>query len=508
MGAIILSAFARYPAREAIADDHCRWTYRQLAEQVARAIKVLADCGLARGDGVALLSSNRPEAVAVEFAVMLMGLRYTPLHPMAARDTHLYVVNDSRASVLVVDPRVLSYGVGDFRSQAPGLDAVLSFGPLADATDLLGAMAQTTPSPLVDRANPDELVRLLYTGGTTGRPKGVALRHDTMATVTVLQASEWDLPANAPRFLALTPISHASGAMIPTVLMQGGFVRLAQGFSPEKFCRIVEDERISMTFLVPTMLYVLLDQPDLGDYDMTALQTIIYGAAPMSVARLRAGLAAFGPAFVQLYGQTECPNCITTLRKVDHDLDRPDLLQSCGLPSALAKLVLLDGDLREVAPGQPGEICLRSPLVMDSYWNDPAATAEAFRGDWLHTGDVAIRSPEGYLKIVDRTKDLIISGGFNVYPSEVESALLAHDTVSRVCVIGVPDDKWGEAVTAYVVLNDGADGDAEALQAVVKELRGAVWSPKTVHFVDSIPLTPLGKVDRKALRAGAASPPA
>jgi fatty-acyl-CoA synthase len=503
MGRIILSAIARYASREAIADDYIRWTYRDLGDHIARAITVLRDQGLKRGDGIAILSSNRNEAVAVEHAAMLMGLRYTALHPLAAKDTHAYVVGDAEVAAVVVDPRVLAYDVTVLRGQASGLRAVLSFGPLDGATDILAAMADATPQPIQDEARPRELVRLLYTGGTTGRPKGVALRHDTMAITTVLQASEWDLPDGAPRFLALTPISHASGAMIPTVLMQGGFVRLTQGFAADRFCKIAEAERISMTFLVPTMIYVLLDYPELATHDLRSLQTIIYGAAPITPQRLKAGLAAFGSAFVQLYGQTECPNCITTLRKVDHDLERPDLLKSCGMPSPLVQIALLDSELNEVAAGQPGEICVRSPLVMQEYWKNPDVTREAFRGGWLHTGDVAIRNKQGYLTIVDRTKDMIISGGFNVYPSEVESALLQHASVSQACVIGVPDEKWGEAVTAYIVLKSGAKGDAEALKALVKAERGAVWSPKAVHFVEAIPLTALGKIDRKALRARA-----
>lgn len=503
MGRIILSAIARYAPREALADDYIRWTYRELGDQIGRAIAVLHEQGLKRGDGIAILSSNRNEAVAVEHAAMLMGLRYTALHPMASKDTHAYVVGDAEIAAVVVDPRVLAYPVAELRSQAPKLGAVFSFGPLDGATDILEAMAEAKPQPIEDQARPRELVRLLYTGGTTGRPKGVALRHDTMAITTVLQASEWDLPVQAPRFLALTPISHASGAIIPTVLMLGGFVRLTQGFAADRFCKIAESERISMTFLVPTMIYVLLDYAELPKHDLAALQTIIYGAAPITPQRLRAGLAAFGSAFVQLYGQTECPNCVTTLRKVDHDPERPELLKSCGLPSPLVQLALLDSELNEVAPGQPGEICVRSPLVMQEYWKNPDLTREAFRGGWLHTGDVAIRDENGYLTIVDRTKDMIISGGFNVYPSEVESALLLHASVSQACVIGVPDEKWGEAVTAYVVLNEGSKGDADALKALVKAERGAVWSPKSVHFVEAIPLTALGKIDRKALRAQA-----
>jgi fatty-acyl-CoA synthase len=256
-----------------------------------------------------------------------------------------------------------------------------------------------------------------------------------------------------------------------------------------------------MTFLVPTMLYVLLDAPILKTSDLSNLETIVYGAAPMSADRMREAIGHFGLVFVQLFGQTEVPMCMTTLRKVDHDPARLDRLGSCGLPVASVQVKLFDPEMREVDVDEPGEICIRSSLVMDGYWKQPDATQEVFRGGWMHTGDVAKRSADGFLTIVDRTKDLIISGGFNVYPREVEDALMAHPQVANAAVIGIPDAKWGEAVTAYVVTRDGAVVDEATLKAHVKTVRGAIWAPKTITFLDNLPLTALGKLDRKALRA-------
>jgi fatty-acyl-CoA synthase len=499
MGRIMLGAIARFSDRQALADDHRSLTYRELGEQIARAMSVLRSIGLQRGDGIAILSSNRVELVIVEFAAMLMGVRYTPLHPLAAGETHLFILEDAEISVVAVDPHAVRYRLSELKGNGGGR-SILSFGPADDGSDLIAAMALAEPAPLEDLAQPDELVRLVYTGGTTGLPKGVMIPHRAMVTATVLQASEWDLTVHQLRFLATTPASHASGAIIPTVLMLGGYVRLTDGFSAEKFCKLVAADNITMTFLVPTMIYVLLDHPGIADDDLSCLQTIVYGAAPMSAARLRAAMQIFGPVFVQLYGQTEVPNCITALRKADHDLAHPERLNSCGLPSPMVQVSLFDSEMREVEAGQPGEICVRGPLLMQGYWKRPELTEDAFKGGWLHTGDVAVRSPDGYLTIVDRTKDMIISGGFNVYPSEVESALLRHPDVLFAAVIGVPDDKWGEAVVAYTVLRAGISGDAAALKSHVKSIRGPVWSPKQVFFVDQIPLTPLGKVDRKALR--------
>jgi fatty-acyl-CoA synthase len=317
---------------------------------------------------------------------------------------------------------------------------------------------------------------------------------------TLLVSAEWEWPAET-RFLATTPISHAAGGMLRPVMFRGGYTRLLQGFDPETFCRTVQTERITCALMVPTILYTLLDYPGLRDYDLSSLEMLIYGAAPMLPGRLRQALEVFGPIFVQLYGQTEAPQCIATLRKVDHDVRHPERLASCGLPSAGLDVRLFDAGMNEVPTGMPGEICVRGPLVMEGYWKQPQATAEAFRGGWLHTGDVAIRDRDGFMTIVDRTKDLIISGGVNIYPREVEDALHSHQAVAMAAVIGVPDPKWGEAVTAFVVLKSGVCAAVDELRAHVRDRKGAPWTPKAIHFLERLPLTGLGKIDRKALRA-------
>ena len=254
--------------------------------------------------------------------------------------------------------------------------------------------------------------------------------------------------------------------------------------------------------LVPTAIYVLIDSEAIrAKYDLSSIEMIAYGASPMSPDRLREGIGIFGQNFVQFYGQTEAPLCVTAMRKSDHDLSKSHRFGSCGRPTPLSDVKLFDPQMREVGIGEPGEICVRGSLVMDGYWKLPEATEDAFRGGWLHTGDVAIRDEEGFLYIVDRTKDMIISGGFNIYPRETEDALMAHPAVASAAVIGVPDQKWGEAVKAFVVLKDGGRVEAAELMAFVKERRGAAWAPKTVEFVNELAMTPLGKFDRKAMRA-------
>jgi fatty-acyl-CoA synthase len=501
LGHIVTDAIARFGDRDLLYDGTTRWTYCDLGDAIGRFMAVLTGFGLGRGDGVAVLSGNRVEPWAVLCACNLLGIRYTPLHPLAAEDDHVHIVSDSTAALLIVDPGKFAPRARAIAARVPALRGVLSLGPCEEARDFLALAAAATPMALVDRSASTDIPYLVYTGGTTGRSKGVMLSHRSLVTMTMIIAAEWEWPA-IPRYALVTPISHAAGINLYPVMLLGGYARLLQGWDTQNFCETVERERLNATFLVPTLINTLIDAAEIrARYDLRSLELVIYGAAPMSPDRLRRGIDIFGPVFLQLYGQSECPQAMTTLRKADHDPDRPDRLASCGLPSRLVQVALMDADMREVASGEPGEICVRGPLVMDGYWRQPELTAQAFAGGWLHTGDVGIRNDEGYLTIVDRTKDMIISGGFNIYPREVEDALMSHPSVALAAVIGVPDARWGEAVTAFVTLHPAAQADAAALQAHVKEKRGAPWSPKSVQFVAEIPLTGLGKLDRKALRA-------
>jgi fatty-acyl-CoA synthase len=262
----------------------------------------------------------------------------------------------------------------------------------------------------------------------------------------------------------------------------------------------VEREKINFTLLVPTMIYVLLDHPRLGRSDLSSLELILYGASPMSPTRLVEGLERIGPVFSQLYGQTECYP-VSVLGKVDHDASRPELFASCGFPIASCRVSLRDEDNNEVKPGEAGEICVRAPQAMEQYWKRPEQTAETFKGGWLHTGDIARADERGYLYIVDRKKDMIVSGGFNIYPREVEDVISSHPDVAMVAVIGVPHEKWGEAVAALVVTKQGARPAPEALMQLVKDRKGGTHAPKQVEFVETLPLTAVGKVDKKVLRA-------
>jgi fatty-acyl-CoA synthase len=303
-----------------------------------------------------------------------------------------------------------------------------------------------------------------------------------------------------------TPLSHAGAAFFLPTLMAGGSMVVLPRFDPGEVLEAIETHRISATMLVPSMLYALLDHPDSRTRDLSSLETVYYGAAAINPTRLAEAVDRFGPVFAQYYGQSEAPMVITYLSRADHL--RRDKLASCGRPSAFLRTALLDEAGAPVAPGEPGEICVAGPLLAGGYWNLPEETAAAFRDGWLHTGDVAREDEDGFWYIVDRTKDMIVTGGFNVFPREVEDVVAEHPAVAQVGVIGVPDDRWGEAVTAVVVLREGyaaseeeRRGVAGEITASVKERKGSVHAPKQVDFVDALPLTPLGKPDKKTLRA-------
>jgi fatty-acyl-CoA synthase len=372
-------------------------------------------------------------------------------------------------------------------------------GPAEFGRDLVALALAAGAVSAVDRTDINEYAIVNYTGGTTGKSKGAIRRHHALTASTQSIIAEFGLP-DVPHYLAAAPITHVSGSFVLPSLWRGGTVHLLKGFDPEEFLATIARERINVTMMVPTMIYVMLDNPKLASTDLSSLELLLYGASPMSPSRLVEGLERIGPVFAQLYGQTECYP-VSLLGRADHDARRPELFASCGFPLASCAVSLLDENNQPVRQGEAGEICVRAPQAMESYWKRPEQTAETFAGGWLHTGDIARADERGYLYIVDRKKDMIVSGGFNIFPREVEDVLSSHPDVAMASVIGVPHPKWGESVTAVVVAKAGTEPSAESLIDLVKQQKGATHAPKQVEFVDSLPLTGVGKVDKKALRA-------
>ncbi len=500
MGDLLLTAIQRGGDKTAFIVDDRSLTYREFGDLLSRFIQALEQRGLKKGDTVATLSANRPEAFLVTAAAWMMGLCVVALNPTSSEDDHAYMLEDSGTTQLFFDPVNFSDRAQALRHRLAGLEGIWGLGAGGPGEDILAVAAGFSAQRLVPRATYDDVCGMAYTGGTTGKPKGIVHTHRVQVAMVSMELLDWDWPAEI-RFLAMTPITHAAGcAIMPTLLRSGTYV-MAKAFAPEAFFELVQKHRITATFLVPTMLYVLLDHPAIGQARLESLELILYGAAPMSPQRLIEGLRVFGPVFMQIYGQSEAPMALTVLRKQDHDPERhAHRLASCGTPVIGNQIRLLDDAGQEVPDGEVGEICVRGPLVMQGYWNKPEETAHAFRHGWLGTGDLARRDADGYLYIVDRSKDLIITGGFNVFPREVEDILTQHPAVANAAVIGVADAKWGEAVTGFVMLRAGMSVDAQELIELVKQQKGAVHAPKKIEFVQALALTPLGKLDKKAIR--------
>ncbi|MYM64192.1 AMP-binding protein [Pseudomaricurvus sp. HS19] len=470
---------------------------RDAASQFAQALQGM---GLGKGSRIGLLSPNRPEVLHVANAVQVLASVYSPMHPMGSFDDHLFTLTDGELDVLIFDAERYGDHVAKLAAQLPRLK-LISFGDHPLATNLTTLAASYAPQKLVaPRVEPDDVVRLGYSGGTTGKPKALASVQRTGLVTIQLMLSEWEWP-NPPRFLSCTPLSHAGAAMFIPVLMKGGTMLVLPGFDPVTVMQTIQDQRINCMMLVPTMIYALLDHPRFDEFDLSSLETVFYGASAISPPRLKEAIERIGPVFMQFYGQAEAPMSVCVLRKSEHDINDLQRLASCGRPSPWLHVEMLDSDNQPVADGEPGEICVRGPLVMNGYRNNPELTAETFSGGWLHSGDVAVRDPGGFLRIIDRTKDMIVSGGFNIYPRAIEDILAEHPAVSQVAVIGVPHEKWGEAVKALVVLRAGQSVAAEELVAMVADRKGAYQAPKSVEFIDAIPQTPVGKPDKKALRA-------
>ncbi|MBH5400566.1 AMP-binding protein [Bradyrhizobium sp. CNPSo 4010] len=494
-----LRALSRYPDRIAFAWPGGSLSYRGAIDLIGRIQGAFMRLGLQPGARVGFLTANRADSWCAGVAAQLARLCITWLHPLGSLEDQLFQLEDSEAELLVVDAAAFRDRGGELAARAPRLKAVFTMGSADYGVDLLAGIESAGHASARNLASLDDLSTLNYTGGTTGKSKGALRYHRENSGAAGAILADFEIP-EAARYLTVAPISHVAGTKVLPTLMRGGTVHMLKGFDPEAVLATIERERINFTLFVPTMIYVLLDQPALGKTDLSSLELVLYGASAMSPSRLLEGIERIGPVFSQLYGQTECYP-VSVLRKADHDPKRPELFLSCGFPIAACEVKILDDNDQEVKTGEAGEICVRAPHVMAEYWKRPDITAETLKNGWVHTGDIARQDERGYMFILDRKKDMIVTGGFNIFPREVEDVLSQHADVAMVAVVGIPDEKWGEAVTAIVVPREGAKPDPDELINLVKVRKGSAHAPKQIQFVKQLPMTGVGKVD-KVLRAG------
>jgi len=474
---------------------------QRLSWRVARA---LDRASVGPGDKVAILSGNDPVAFSCVFGISRAGAVWCPVNPRneAAENRDLLDLFDCRCLIFQASFAAL---VAKIVSGLPSLETLVCLdGLVPDAIAFDDWIGPEAAEPYQALPCPDDLVMLVGTGGTTGRPKGVMLTGHNIETMSALTLMSYPFSPR-PRYLALAPLTHAAGVLCFPVMTLGGEIVIMPSPDLGDFLALAERHRITHTFLPPTLIYMLLDHHDLPTTDLTSLQCLWYGAAPMSVSRLEQALTAIGPVMGQLFGQSEAPMMISTLAPAEHF--RPngsvavERLSSAGRPTPLTTVAIMDDAGVLLAAGQRGEIVVRGPLVMAGYYKNPAATAEASLHGWHRTGDIGYLDSDGYLYIVDRAKDMIITGGFNVYSAEVEQVILAHPAVQDCAVIGLPDEKWGERVTAVLQLRPGQAVTVDEIRGYVKERLGSVKAPKQVEVWPDLPRSKVGKVLKTDVKA-------
>jgi fatty-acyl-CoA synthase len=483
-------------------------SYGEVQELSFKIARALDRSGIRPGDKVAILSSNDPVAFSCVFGTARAGAVWCPVNPRneAAENRELLDLFDCSCLIFQGAFAALVTKILPELSKLTTLVCLDGDGEVTAvprATSFGRWLAGLPAGPW--QAEPvDDVVMLAGTGGTTGRPKGVILTGHNLETMSALTLMSYPFGPR-PRYLALAPLTHAAGVLCFPVMTLGGEIVIMPKPDLTQFLALIERHRITHTFLPPTLIYMLLDHPALASTDLTSLECLWYGAAPMSASRLEEALDRIGPVMGQLFGQSEAPMMISTMAPADHfradgSLAR-ERLSSAGRPTPLTVVAIMDDDGTLLGPGQRGEIVVRGPLVMAGYYKNPAASAEAGRHGWHHTGDIGYLDDDQYLFIVDRAKDMIITGGFNVYSAEVEQVLLAHPAVQDCAVIGLPDEKWGERVTAVIQLRPGHAVTADETRAFVRERLGSVKAPKQVEVWPDLPRSKVGKVLKPEIKA-------
>jgi len=445
------------------------------------------------GDRVMIASKNCPEFVEIMFAIWAAGMVAVPVNAKLHAREMVQVIEDAEPA-LIFTSRSIGATLAEVVDGATRLDCVTIGG------DAYLAMTQSAPIVPLE-SDPDDLAWLFFTSGTTGRSKGAMLSHRNLATMAMSHLADFDAVEGEATLLHAAPMSHGSGLYLLPYIARGArqVVPRASAYDPAEFVSLCNAHPSVAAFLAPTMVQRLRQEVEANGVRPANLSLIVYGGGPMYLDEIKRSLTLFGPIFAQLYGQGESPMTITGMRRNDHLTDDDATLGSVGWARSGVEVAIFDEEDRPVAAGVAGEIVCRGEIVMRGYWKNPAATAETLRNGWLHTGDVGFLSECGRLTLQDRSKDLVISGGTNIYPREVEEALLSHPAVVEVAVVGQPDPDWGEIVVAFVVTESGATLDDAQLDAHCLERIARFKRPKIYHYIPELPKSSYGKVLKREL---------
>ena len=492
---------ARFPDKLAYIDDREAITFAELELRAARLARAFSQAGATAGDRVALILPNSIAFIVVEIAILRSGLVKVPLNFRFHPKEVLYSLADCEPSILVCDAS-LADAVTAKRADLPSLrEIVVVSGERPDCLSYRSIVAQGDgPAPDVPYGA-DDPVLIRYTGGTTGKPKGIVHTSASFLAINLDVIRELALQADDV-VLHLGHLSHGLNFMWAAIQSVGITQILRESFTPKQVLRDFETHRVTIVYMVPTMVQRMLREDD-GAADTSSLRMVMYSSAPMPVPVLREAIARYGNIFTQVYTLSEAPVITTIMHAAEH-IDRMTAvghrLASCGREVVTMEIRLLDDDMKDVARGEVGEIAVRSINNMAAYWRLPEETAATLVEGWLRTGDLAVRDEDGYLHIVDRKKDVIITGAFNVYPSEVETVLYQHPAIAQAAVVGVPHEEWGETIKAVIVLKPGQSVTREELVALCRDNLADYKKPRLIEFVDELPLSPVGKIMRRALR--------
>lgn len=482
LGQLALKSAAAYPDKLAIKDQYRSFSYKKMIERAYALSAYFHEKGLKKGDRIAILMANRLEHIELDVALAIAGLVKVPLNYRLHPKEHEYMLNDSSPNLIIGD-----------RALIDPIGTTIDILAIGDAYE--SAVQLNLGKQYLETVKEDDLFAIMYTSGTTGNPKGVMLSHRNMiaGALSLAQVCEVDYDDVIGH---VAPLTHGSNFLSHVSWLYGSSQIVFNKFEPEEFVNDLKQEGVSVIFLVPTMVNLMIQHPNFDPTKLSTLKTINMAGSPIAASKLEEALKLTGPIYAETYGQVEAPMCITMMPKKE----LKSRLDSCGRVGTFVQVKIVDDEGNELKDGEVGEIICKGSLVMQGYWNNEKATEETLKDGWLHTGDLGWKSPEGYVQIVDRKKDVIISGGVNIYPREVEEVLNLHAGVKETCVIGVPDDKWGENVVAYVVPNGKETVTSEALLALCVENMASFKKPKSIHIVDELPKSSYGKILKREMR--------
>ena len=490
----------------AMKDRDGQWTYTETLSRVQKMAGALQELGIKDGDPVAVLMLNGHRYLELYYTVLWAGGIVVPLNTRLAAPEIVFQLNDCEAKVLIVDNAFVPM-LSDFEGKLDTVKHLIhaDAGDVPEGTQSYDAMLDAAdPVPDAGRRGGD-VMGYFYTGGTTGRAKGVMLTHDNIVS-NALNGTVAMRYESSDTYLHVAPMFHLADASSTFAFtMIGAAHAFIPGFEPVATMKAIQDFQVTRMTLVPTMINMLINHPDIKKYDLSSLKSMLYGASPIPTALLRQAMDTLGISFAQGYGMTELSPLATVLHPEDHlhaeGSEFAARLKSAGVPVSTAEVKVMTEDNEEVPLGEVGEICVRGPMVMKGYLNMPEATAEAIKDGWMHTGDMGYVDEHGYFYLVDRSKDMIVSGGENVYSVEVEAAVYTHPAVLEAAVIGIPHKSWGEAVHAVVVCKPGQSVTEEEIIAQCRPLIAGFKVPKSVSFQDdALPKSGAGKILKRDLR--------